>query len=95
MAKKRPTARRVDDEEPIEELTNKFESRDISESETNKTPANKLWSFVSTIMRFASLSTASDLSMPVINQNKDESHVIIRRCGSFSGNFDIFFFRLP
>lgn len=96
MSKKRPTARRVDDDELIEKITHEFQSRDISKSEPNKVSNSKIWSFLSTIMHFASLTPPNDLSMPNIQQNgidnDNTSHVIIKRCASFTGNSKQFIF---
>lgn len=86
VSKKRPTARRVDDEEHSEETDDDDQFEEMSNSESNKSSGSKLWSFVSTIMRFASLTPACDLSMPEIKGSDNESHVIIKRCASFTGN---------
>ncbi|XP_031623403.1 mitosis initiation protein fs(1)Ya isoform X2 [Contarinia nasturtii] len=94
VSKKRATVRRFDDdneEEYAPDLENEFETHkkelpNGSRSEPIKSSGSKIWSFVSTFLRFASLTPPSDMSMPDIKTNdSDASHVIIKRCASFTG----------
>lgn len=98
MSKKRATARRVEDENdelhtPTENAAgHTSQLSNASKSEPNKSSGSRIWSYVSTFLRFASLTPQTDLSMPEINSANGESHVIIKRCASFTGmdNFGIF-----
>lgn len=72
----------VDDDEflsPLEQPKNK---------ETKKVTSSKLWSFVSTILRFASLSPSPDTTMDLKSskENSFDSPAIIKRCASMAGN---------
>lgn len=94
VSKKRATLRRFDDEEEEEEnedIENEYETQktklpDGSKMEPNKSSGGKLWSLVSTFLRFASIAPSSDMSMPDIKANdSNASQVIIKRCNSFAG----------
>lgn len=57
--------------------------------ETKKTAPSKLWSFVSTILRFASLTQSPDTTIDPISSNKEnsfDSQSIVKRCASLAGN---------
>lgn len=56
--------------------------------ETKKTAPSKIWSFVSTILRFASLTPSPDTTMDPksSNENLCDSPAIIKRCASMAGN---------
>lgn len=54
---------------------------------TSKLSGSKIWSFVSSILRYASLNSPNNLSMQETAVKDNESHVVIRRCASFAGMF--------
>ncbi|XP_055306075.1 mitosis initiation protein fs(1)Ya isoform X2 [Sitodiplosis mosellana] len=95
VSKKRTTVRRFDDDEydteiesqtPIEsiaELGHDSHLSNVSKSEPKKSSGSKIWSYVSTFLRFASFTP--DLSMPEMKGEDVKSHVIIKRCASFTG----------
>lgn len=59
---------------------------------TKKVAPSKLWSFVSTILRFASLTQSPDTAMDLKSskENSFDSPAIIKRCASMAGNNDYF-----
>lgn len=86
--KKRVIARRVDNdsEQQSVDSTDACGEQDISTSITSKLSGSKIWSFVSSILRFASLNSPNkNLSLQETKTNDNESNVIIRRCASFAG----------
>lgn len=69
---------------------NNHEHEDNSTSISSKLSGSKIWSFVSSILRFASLNSPNNLSMQEPSTTKDnESHAVIRRCASFAGMFRV------
>lgn len=54
---------------------------------TTKLSGSKIWTFVSSILRYASLNSPNNLSMQETAAKDNESHVLIRRCASFAGMF--------
>lgn len=101
MSKKRNTVRRFDDDDehdaeiesqtPIDNIagiSDDTQLSDVSKNEPNKSSRSKIWSYVSTFLRFASFTPPSDLSMSGIKATDVESHVIIKRCASFTGMRD-------
>lgn len=91
VSKKRTNVRRFEDDEYVDDSSDENQPRDMSKNETQKSSTSKIWSFVSTFLRFASLTPASDLSLPDIKDNDNESRVIIKRCTSFTGARFFFF----
>lgn len=85
--KKRATVRRFEDDEYDQETEMEHDTGmpNGSKSEPNKSSGSKIWSFVSTFLRFASLAPPSDLSMSEMKTNDNKSHLIVKRCASFTG----------
>lgn len=97
MSKKRTTVRRFEDDGHDEEIETQTTAKNevetgqdsqlsnILQNDPNKSSGSKLWSYVSSFLRFASFTPPTDLSMPEIKTSDNESHVIIKRCASFTG----------
>lgn len=92
VSKKRIPARRVDDDSQQRSPDTINEQPDDSSSKITspKFSGSKLWSFVSSILRFASLNSQNNLSLQETTAKDNESHVVIRRCASFTGRFNIY-----
>lgn len=78
-----------------DESKDENQSRNTTENGSQKNSTSKIWSFVSTFLGFASLRPTSDLSLPDIRDSDNESHVIIKRCASFTGNIVYFLKKIP
>lgn len=65
-----------------------FSPEEQPTKETKKAAPSKLWSFVSTILRFASLTPLPDTTMDpqFSKENLLDSPAIIKRCASVAGN---------
>lgn len=79
-----------DDDHDDDECFAKHEIKlpNITKIEPSQTSGSKLWSFISTFFRFASLTPPNVSSMPLSKENGTEPHMIIKRCASFTGKFD-------
>lgn len=56
-----------------------------------KPSGNKIWTFVSSILQFASLSTNESSSVEETASTETNSISVIKRCASFAGNKSIVF----